>query len=84
MLTEFEAAPASRLPSSASGASVDSRARFEFVGPSVCDGSLLNEGRSDMASSDTEDSRDPELEKPDPGGGAKPALDLGWLADDPP
>jgi hypothetical protein len=48
-------------------ASVDSRARFALAGPSVCEGSRLKDGRSDKASSDTEDSRESGLANNAPG-----------------
>jgi len=39
-------------------ASFDNSARFDLAGPRVCDDSRLKDGRSDVALSDTEDSRE--------------------------
>jgi hypothetical protein len=44
--------------SACSSTPFDNSARLALAGPSVCEGSLLKDGRSDKASSDTEESRE--------------------------
>jgi len=74
MFTTFEFASSVAERSSAS---LDNCARFAFAGPSVWEGSRLKDGRSDKASSDTEDSREREFANEAPGWEVRLTLDLG-------